>query len=216
MTSVEQRIAGEDKNPVLVIGIGNPYRGDDAAGNRVVQLLNEKIRAAGFDDTKDVHGPGLHAVALEADVIELMAAWQNHNCVVLVDAVGLGIPTEPDNKVLDSSSVVKQDKAMSKPVDLPIRPGDRFLWNLELERLPELLDSNYSTHGMGIGQLIDLCRSLGKIPKQLFFIGIAGESFNVGESLSQAVEQAVNRVALDLFQQTEGAYARIFLDDRAT
>lgn len=58
---------------VIVVGIGNPYRGDDAAGWAVIDAL-EKRKAS------------LHLCKQRGDVAELMDVFASHSHVYLVDA----------------------------------------------------------------------------------------------------------------------------------
>ncbi|WP_019594566.1 hydrogenase maturation protease [Thioalkalivibrio sp. ALM2T] len=60
----------------LVIGIGNPWRGDDGVGHAVVAAL------AGT--------PGLTTAACSGEPAELMELWQGHDPVILVDAIVTG------------------------------------------------------------------------------------------------------------------------------
>ena len=58
----------------LVIGIGNSLRGDDAAGLRVVEAI-------GISDNVVKH---------DGEPASLIALWDNHDDVVLIDAVTSG------------------------------------------------------------------------------------------------------------------------------
>jgi hydrogenase maturation protease len=60
--------------PPLVIGIGNPARGDDAVGLRVVEVL-------GLSDTVIEH---------DGEPASLIALWEDCDEVVLIDAVTSG------------------------------------------------------------------------------------------------------------------------------
>ncbi|WP_018994474.1 hydrogenase maturation protease [Thioalkalivibrio sp. ALJ2] len=60
----------------LVIGIGNPWRGDDGIGHAVVDAL--------------VDTPGLATAKSHGEPAELMALWQGHDPVILVDAIVTG------------------------------------------------------------------------------------------------------------------------------
>ena len=60
--------------PPLVIGIGNTVRGDDAVGLRVVEAL-------GLSDTVLEH---------DGEPASLIALWEDHDEVVLIDAVTSG------------------------------------------------------------------------------------------------------------------------------
>ena len=59
----------------LVIGMGNEFRGDDAAGVHVARLL--KNRAI----------PGFDVVETSGEGTELMRLWEDYDTVFLVDAV---------------------------------------------------------------------------------------------------------------------------------
>ena len=62
---------------MMVIGIGNDLRGDDAAGLLVARRLRERQ-------------PDLKVLESSADPITLMEAWEGETRVVLVDAVESG------------------------------------------------------------------------------------------------------------------------------
>ena len=55
----------------LVVGVGNPWRGDDAAGLEVVRRIA---------------GTGVEVRTLEGDASALLEAWAGHEHVALVDA----------------------------------------------------------------------------------------------------------------------------------
>lgn len=59
----------------LIIGCGNPDRGDDAAGILVARRLRAK---------------GVEALEQTGDGADLMEAWSGHDRVVIVDAVVTG------------------------------------------------------------------------------------------------------------------------------
>src|SRR3989304_6351367 len=64
---------------VLVIGVGNPYRRDDAAGRETVRRLRD--RAPHIIATLEHDGEGT----------SLMEAWQGADLVIVVDAVSSGV-----------------------------------------------------------------------------------------------------------------------------
>ena len=64
---------------MLVIGIGNELRGDDAAG----LLVARQIRA---------QQPEIQVLESSADPMTLMEAWEGEQRVILVDAVESGSP----------------------------------------------------------------------------------------------------------------------------
>jgi len=52
-----------------------------------------------------------------------------------------------------------------------------------------------STHGLGVGEAIELARILGRLPKALQVYGIEGRQFAQGASVSREVECAAEEVA---------------------
>jgi hydrogenase maturation protease len=65
---------------LLIIGVGNPYRGDDAVGLQAVRLL----RAMGID--------GSNLLEHSGEGVSLMEAWKGLATVILIDAVRSGSP----------------------------------------------------------------------------------------------------------------------------
>ena len=63
---------------VVVIGVGNAYRGDDGAGLAVVERLRGRVPE------------GVDVVASEEEPTRLMDAWDGADSVVVVDAVASG------------------------------------------------------------------------------------------------------------------------------
>lgn len=59
---------------IIIVGIGNPYRGDDAVGWAVVDGLREKLRS------------GIELVKQRGDIAELIDLFSRHKSVYLVDA----------------------------------------------------------------------------------------------------------------------------------
>ena len=66
------------KSRVLVIGVGNDYRHDDAAGLIVARRLREKNLQ--HITVREMSGEGA----------ALISAWQGADCVIIVDAVQSG------------------------------------------------------------------------------------------------------------------------------
>jgi hydrogenase maturation protease len=64
-----------NQSAILVIGVGNEYRGDDAVG----LLVARRVRDLGLDNVKAIEesGEGAH----------LIEAWKDAEAVVIVDAV---------------------------------------------------------------------------------------------------------------------------------
>ena len=67
-----------EKPAVLVIGVGNPLRGDDGAGPAVIQCLQNRLP------------PSVATLQLDSDGVSLIEAWRDFERVILVDAAGSG------------------------------------------------------------------------------------------------------------------------------
>lgn len=59
---------------IIIVGIGNPYRGDDAAGWAVVDGLKEKLKS------------GIELMKQRGDIAELIDLFSRYKSVYLVDA----------------------------------------------------------------------------------------------------------------------------------
>ncbi len=68
------------KREAILIGVGNPFRGDDGIGGVIVRQIREEIPS----DVKVLEETG--------DGAELLEAWTGADCVILVDAVQSGAP----------------------------------------------------------------------------------------------------------------------------
>ena len=73
----------------MVIGVGNPLRGDDAAGLVVARRARER---------------GVEAIEQEGEPVGLIEAFAGHDAVVVVDAVRSGAPAGTVHRA-DVSSV---------------------------------------------------------------------------------------------------------------
>ena len=65
---------------VVVVCLGNRYRGDDAAGPAIADLLRERLPA------------GVELAAVEDEPTRLLDAWQGADAAVVVDAITSGAP----------------------------------------------------------------------------------------------------------------------------
>ena len=94
---------------LLIIGVGNPYRGDDAAGLQAVRLL----RDMGIDASNLLEHSG--------EGTSLMEAWKGRATVILIDAVSSGSAPgtihrlEPSNHPLPARLFQGSTHAFSLP-----------------------------------------------------------------------------------------------------
>jgi len=73
-------MAASPKTPIKIIGVGNTFRGDDAAGLMVVRGLPKED----FPQVEIIESPGTGSA--------LADAWQNAARVIIIDAVVAGGP----------------------------------------------------------------------------------------------------------------------------
>jgi hydrogenase maturation protease len=143
----------------LVIGLGNPDRGDDGVGpavaRRVAQLAPDGIYV------EECVEPG-----------SLMDAWEGADAVVIVDAMASG----------RTPGAVTVVDAVNGP--LPAKG-----WAIG------------GTHALGLPMLIDLARSLDRLPPRLKVVGVEIHAVPTeGPELSPAVSQAIEPAARAVLQ----------------
>lgn len=73
-------LTGKDRVPVTVVGIGNEYRGDDAAGLLVLRQLKGNVQA------------GARTVELTGDQSYLLELMRSTDAMIIVDAVQSSAP----------------------------------------------------------------------------------------------------------------------------
>ncbi|MFZ4794288.1 MAG: hydrogenase maturation protease [Blastocatellia bacterium] len=159
----------------LVIGVGNPLRGDDAAGVLVARRL---AALAGLAITAPIAIPIAIPVEIPVEIIEasgegaaLIDCWAGYDRVILIDAVqSTGAAGQPGR--------VHRFDVVGQPL-----PSDFF---------------HYSTHAFSVAEAVELARVLGLLPSVMVVIGITGESFAPGSLLSPAVEEAVASVTAEI------------------
>ncbi len=71
-----------EKPRVLVIGVGNEHRGDDAFGLLVARALRSRVSAS------------VHIIEHHGEGASLLEAWQGFPCVIIIDAIQSGTESE--------------------------------------------------------------------------------------------------------------------------
>lgn len=66
--------------------------------------------------------------------------------------------------------------------------------------------SSGSTHGLGVGEAIELSRALGCLPERLRVYGIEGKRFEIGSEVSPEVERAVEAVVQRIVRELEAGH----------
>jgi hydrogenase maturation protease len=128
----------------LVIGVGNPMRGDDGAGPEVAR------RVTSVEGYRGATGS-----------YELMDVWEGADEVIIVDAARSG--SEP--------GTIHRFDAQDGPLPAGVIGA--------------------STHSIGVAEVIEMARSLERLPERLFVYGIEISDLTPGSELSQTVERAV-------------------------
>jgi hydrogenase maturation protease len=107
------------------------------------------------------------AVVDHEDPTGLLEVWAGHHPVVLVDAVRSGAP---------AGTVHTLETGQAAP---PVTSG---AW----------AHSGYgSTHAVGIAEMVELGRALGRLPERLVVVGVEAEDFAHGAPLTPRVAEAV-------------------------
>lgn len=145
---------------LLVVGLGNRLRGDDAAGLEAARSLGRRM-------------PSLDVVELEREPTELLDLWPRSAEAVVIDAVA---GEEPGR-----------------------------VWHFDgSQPLPAAFGAGHSTHLLGLPEVIELGRELGRLPGRLEVIGIEGSRFSLGAAMTAAVRDAAEAVALDVAERAIG------------
>lgn len=75
----------------MVIGVGNPFRGDDGVGHRVVDLFSQHQRSESRDSGQ-VPGRPFELGWSDGEPTRLIEAWHGVDVCVVVDAMVTGAP----------------------------------------------------------------------------------------------------------------------------
>ena len=137
---------------IKIIGVGNEWRGDDGAGVAVARALREKALA------------GITVLEATGEGAALMAAWQDAEMVILVDAVRSGA-----------------------------EPGKVHHFDAREQELPTDF-FHYSTHAFSVAEAVELARVLDQLPPQVIVYGVEGKTYEAGAGLSPEVAQGVAQI----------------------
>jgi hydrogenase maturation protease len=82
-------------------------------------------------------------------------------------------------------------------------PGMIFRLEPLTQELPTGIFANYSTHSLGLLNLLEMARTLKKMPRSLVIYGIEGRDFSYGSGLSDEVKSAVKNVAGEIVAEID-------------
>jgi hydrogenase maturation protease len=137
---------------IVVAGIGNRLRGDDAAGLEAARLVGERVT-------------DVLVVEHEREPSDLIGLWEGAGLAVVLDAL-------------------HGDE-----------PGRIHRFEAGRDELPRRIWGSASTHALELADVIELARSLNRLPRRLVVLGIEGQRFETGTGLSPKVESAVTAAA---------------------
>ncbi len=124
--------------------------------------------AAGLLVARRLRGLGINAREHSGDGLSLLEAWRGCESVVLIDSVVTGRP-----------------------------PGEISVW--DAHDAPVTGDIRRATsHFFGVAEAIQLGRILDRLPPRVTIYGIEADRFDFGSAPSPAVEEAVERLVLQL------------------
>jgi hydrogenase maturation protease len=120
----------------------------------------------------------LGVVTCEHEPSRLLEAWAGADLALVVDAVSSG--AEP--------GTVHRFDASEREVPSTVFRG--------------------STHALGVGEVIELARALGRLPGRVLVYGVEGAEFAAGDGLSPAVAAVVEPLTVELLQEAGCTSAR--------
>jgi hydrogenase maturation protease len=71
------------------------------------------------------------------------------------------------------------------------RPGAIAVHDVTDQPLPALASAATSTHGLSLGDVVELSRRLGSLPRRLVVVTVAGSAFDLGQAPQPSVTGAV-------------------------
>ncbi len=175
-----------------IIGVGQEWRGDDAAGLLVARLLKPtQTRGGGIGGpapggrppgsvptanaaSSTPNRPQVTVLETSGAISDLLAAWDGADAVILANAVRGGGP-----------------------------PGKIYRFPVHEAALPVDLFPAASTHAWGIGQAVALGQALRQLPPYLVVYGIEGRDFGPGQTISAAVAEAIPAAARLILQEIQ-------------
>jgi hydrogenase maturation protease len=146
----------DPRPPTLVVGIGNPDRGDDGAGCLVARRLAAMTI------------PGVRVLEHRSEASSLLPHLEEVARAFLVDASVSG----------------RQAGAIQR-------------FDVSAHALPAIVRTT-SSHGIGLGEVIELARMLGRLPGECVVYAIEAGRCEAGMPPTPEVEEAIHKVAARL------------------
>lgn len=153
----------------VVIGVGNPWRGDDGVGPAVAEVVRRLLddgnpRDRTPDGVDVAPAAPVDVTVCDGEPTRLLAAWEGADRAVLIDAVVTGAA-----------------------------PGTIHVFRVGRDPLPTGVAT--SSHGAGVAEAAALGVALGICPAELHVVGVEAASFTEGAGCSPEVSAAVRTAA---------------------
>lgn len=113
---------------------------------------------------ENIQSKQVHLLERSGEGSNLMDAWKNYDYVFLIDAVQSGKP-----------------------------PGTIHRIDAKEEKVPTKF-FHYSTHAFGVAEAVEMARTLGELPENLFIYGIEGKNYNMGNDMSPEVKISAEKI----------------------
>jgi hydrogenase maturation protease len=120
----------------------------------------------------DAPAAGIAVCARQGEPTELLNAWEDADAIVLVDTMRSGAP----------AGTVRRFDASSRPLPTPLRASS-------------------STHALGLGETVELARSVDRLPGTVIVYGVEGFAFEAGDTLSPQVQTVVAGLADEVLRE---------------
>jgi hydrogenase maturation protease len=92
---------GRESPVPLIIGIGNPYRADDAAGLVCARHLQNRCQ------------PGVEIIEHDGEPADLLDVWQGRDVVVVIDAIAADLPAGTMIRIEAGTDAIPLDASAS-------------------------------------------------------------------------------------------------------
>ncbi len=180
------------KGKVLIVGIGNPFRGDDGAGPALIKSLKSKV----YDCPAVRQSPGNDVIASDSEAISrLLRRSTPHNdrrssrdCQTLACQLFLMDVGEVPENFLGKMVKCKPDTILFvDAVDFGASAGSIKLIDAE-----DLEEGSFSTHSSSLKLVIDYLKR--EIETEIFLLGIQAGSLKMGTGLSKPVADTVGKI----------------------
>jgi hydrogenase maturation protease len=101
----------------------------------------------------------------------LLHEWAGLDVVVLVDAATTGAPPGTKHRVDTGDGPLPRDLRLA------------------------------STHALGVAEVLELGRALGRAPRRVVVLGIEGRAFGMGDGMTPAVEAALDELVATALEE---------------